>query len=244
MRLRIRPEPARRASYSKVRAHPNFAPRAQTDQKSKLPYARSPARLSRDSPLATVRSRSIPADDLRMFARLSSKRVEIRVRGKLPALPVPGKDGESWRGPGRVGLSVHDALDLGQVADDERRAGLRCVKLRNVELVDSRQVREVLLLSGAAAVGALDLNPGERKRCSPARSLWARRTKKRFTSCLAVLVGLAKCGAGLPVASVDEAAGASTSANTARANATERRRNEGILRPQPMTPVSIPVWVP
>src|SRR5207247_2434501 len=65
-----------------------------------------PDESSRDSPLATVRSRSIPADDLRMFARLSSKRVEIRVRGKLPALPIPNENGESRRAPRRIGLAV------------------------------------------------------------------------------------------------------------------------------------------
>jgi hypothetical protein len=73
---------------------------------------------------------------------LTRERVEIRMRGKLPAFPVPGKDGESRRGTGRVGLPVHHAFDLGEVADDERRPGLCCVKLRNVELVDSRQVRK------------------------------------------------------------------------------------------------------
>ena len=89
------------------------------------------------------------------------------MRGKLPSQSVPDEDRESRRGSWRVRLSVRDALDLGEVAHDERPAGARRAKLRDLKLIDRREVREVLLLCGSASIGALNLKPRREKALQP-----------------------------------------------------------------------------
>src|SRR5919198_5360587 len=93
------------------------------------------------------------------------------MRGKLPPLAVPDEDGKSRRRPGRVGLSVDGALDLGEIADDKGAVGPRRPKPGDLELIDCRQVREVLLFLGAASIGALDLKPRCEKALQPSAIL-------------------------------------------------------------------------